>query len=75
VLRLTVVLVALTGPGGHVVAINPEEVVSARSPGQGEFHESVQCVINTTDGKFVAVVETCKDALTKIFRAQERQPM
>jgi hypothetical protein len=55
-------LILLHGPGGQEIEINPNEIVSLREPrGEAEGHVSkeVRCMVNTVDGKFSAVVETC----------------
>jgi hypothetical protein len=55
-------LVMLHGPGGQIIWINPEAVVELRTPREGEhFPPGTRCVINTSDGKFALVVESCKD--------------
>lgn len=58
------VLVALHGPNGHEILINPDAVTSMHSaiPGQKnrQFTDEVRCMINTSDGKFLSVVETCE---------------
>jgi len=52
-------LVKLTGPDGQLVEVNPQEIVSIRSPREGGVHPDVKCLLHTSDGKFIAVVETC----------------
>jgi hypothetical protein len=57
---IATVLITLTGPGGQVIEINPAEIVSLREPrGDGHLDKDVHCLIHTTDGKFIAVKETC----------------
>ena len=64
-LLVQVVLIMLHGPGGHQIMLNPQEVTSltAAVPDQDNklFVQDVNCKINTTDGKFVTVVETCEE--------------
>jgi hypothetical protein len=66
-------LIILHGPGGHVIAINPAEVVTVREPREDEGHLAggVHCIITTGDGKFSAVVETCAE-VRKIARENEQ---
>lgn len=48
----------LTGLDGQIILVNPDHIVSLRNP-RGGFDEDVNCLINTTDGKFITVVESC----------------
>jgi hypothetical protein len=57
-------LVLLHGPHGHKIYINPESVTTIRaSPNEKNEHftEAVRCLLNTSDGKFISVVETCEE--------------
>lgn len=55
-------LVALTGPDGQVILINPPEVVTVRTVRATDHHPpKTQCLIHTADGKFIAVRETCAE--------------
>jgi uncharacterized protein YlzI (FlbEa/FlbD family) len=56
-------LLKVTGLDGQVIEINPDQIVSIRTPRPSErpVHEKVQCLIHTTDGKFISVVETCDE--------------
>ena len=68
-------LVLLHGPQGHGILINPAAVTSmqAAMPGKAnaQINEAVRCLINTSDGKFVAVIETC-DQVRGLFRPGEK---
>jgi len=57
-----VTLIALTGPNGEELDINPVEVVSLRVEfdDSGSFHSLVQCVVKFVDGSFIGVREECK---------------
>lgn len=60
--------VEFTGPDKQKIEINPAEVVAIREPrGQNEthFHKEVHCLIFTSDGKFVGVIETCEEVADK----------
>ena len=54
-------LILLHGPGGQEIWINPDTITSVRTPRGAEdhVHRDVHCFVNTDDGKFAAVVETC----------------
>jgi hypothetical protein len=68
-LIIATALVQLTGPGGQIIDVNPAEIVSLREPQQTGYHHfenNVHCVINTVDGKFIAVIETCDIVRQKI---------
>lgn len=73
----TVVLVTLHGVNGHEIFVNPREVTSmhAAIPGKPNktFTEGVRCMISTTDGKFVTVIETC-EAVRQLFQNSKREP-
>jgi len=64
-------LLILHGPDGHVVHVNPEAITSMRAAVEGRDNEYLQkgvnCLINTTDGKFVMVLEKC-DAIKALIR-------
>jgi hypothetical protein len=62
---LAVLLITLHGSTGQEIDINPEEVVTLRTPRDGEHHlpPNTRCVINMTDGKFNAVREDCRTVL------------
>jgi|SRR5215469_6990700 len=52
----------LTTPGGQEVEINPSQVVQLRGPPNERmnyYHESVKCLVYTSDGKFVPVIQDC----------------
>jgi hypothetical protein len=60
-------LVLLTGPGGQTVEVNPEEVVSIRSPRSVDhMPSSVHCIVFTTDSKFIGVGERCSEVDKKL---------
>jgi hypothetical protein len=55
-------LILLHGLHGHVLYVNPDEVVAIRSPTQHSLlKEGYKCAISTTDGKFVSVIEPCDE--------------
>ena len=68
-----IVIVLLHGPNGHEIMLHPRQVTSMHSaiPGKpnAQFSDDVKCVINTTDGKFISVIETC-DTVRQIMGIQ-----
>ena len=50
----------LTGPDQQRVEINVSEIVSIRAPRRSDhFAAGINCVIFTSDGKYVGVMESC----------------
>jgi hypothetical protein len=61
ILFALIILIQVTGPDTQVIDINPSQVVTVRPPRVSDhFGPGVHCLINTTDGKFVGVVQTCE---------------
>lgn len=60
----TLVLVLLHGPEDHDILVNPDMVTTMRAA-SGEDNryltKEARCMINTSDGKYVSVVETCEE--------------
>jgi hypothetical protein len=57
-------LVVLHGPGKREIYLYRENVVAMSSAlGKKNEHvaEDIQCVITTSDGKFISVIETCAE--------------
>jgi hypothetical protein len=64
---LAVALIQLTGPEEQSILVNPEEIVSVRRPRSSEhFAPGTRCLINTADGKIIAVQELCSSVLRLI---------
>jgi len=60
---LALEFVRLTGPDGQIIELNSDQIVSLREPRaefKDHFTKGTNCLIFTTDGKFVAVTEPCK---------------
>jgi hypothetical protein len=60
---LVITLLLLHAPEGADVAVNSEQITTLRGPPQqrkGTFTTEARCMINTSDGKFIAVIETCE---------------
>ena len=62
---MVAVLVVLHAPDGHEILLNPEAIASMHAGVEGKPNElvtnKVRCVINTWDGKFVSVAESCDE--------------
>lgn len=59
-IELALSVISLTGPDEQSITIVPGNIVSMREPRSTEhFARGIKCLINTVDGKFTAVVETC----------------
>jgi uncharacterized membrane protein len=55
-------LILLHGLNNYELYINPDEIVTIRSPTQQSLlKEGVKCAISTVDGKFVSVIEPCTE--------------
>lgn len=70
-------LILLHSIDGSDIILNPDEVVSMRGPRADPkdkaFVDGVNCMINTSDGKYLSVRETCAEVM-RIFVEQEKQP-
>jgi hypothetical protein len=64
-MKALLVLIVLHVPGGHEVVLNADMIVSMREGEGGDKNKvmtgEARCFINTNDGKFVSVVETCSE--------------
>jgi hypothetical protein len=55
-----VMLVTLTGVDNQRIDINPEAVVTIRTPRETTgVTDEVKCLVQTQDGKVATVIETC----------------
>jgi hypothetical protein len=68
---LAAALIVLHTLDGREIDINPAHVNSMReakedSEGGKDFTPGVRCMINTTDGKFVTVIEECATVRRKL---------
>jgi hypothetical protein len=57
------VMIVLHSATGTTVHLNTETITNLRNPEPSNpaFTKDVNCMVNMTDGKFVTVVETCKE--------------
>ena len=68
-------LVVLHAPDGHEVFVDPGEVTVLHqrlAPGEHRYTEKASCLINTTDGKFITVIESCLAVLDALKHAQQQ---
>lgn len=70
IIAARVLLLLLHAPNGREILLNPAEIVvlSARVPHQKNVNvpDTANCVINTSDGKFISVLESCEVVSQKI---------
>ena len=60
-LAAAVTIIVLHSLTGAEISLNPEQIVALRDGEHTGQHlaKEVECVITTSDGKFISVVETC----------------
>jgi hypothetical protein len=71
--QFAIVLVALTGPTGQRIEVNPAEVTSVREvrPDNKSFlAEGVHCVLGIVNGRFIAVHENC-DVVSRKLKGEQ----
>lgn len=61
----------VTGPDGQPVEVNPEHVVILRPPrGSDHFSPGINCLVFTTDGKYIGTIEPCS-SVQQILKGQQ----
>jgi len=57
------VMIVLHSAGGMAIDVNTETITHLRNPEPSNpaFTPNVKCQVNMTDGKFVTVVESCRE--------------
>ena len=68
-------LIVLHNATGHPVLVNEDLITIMRGPEPESdplFVEGVRCMVNTSDGKFIAVVETCNQVRKLINDANQK---
>jgi hypothetical protein len=66
-------LVLLHAPTGSAIYVNPDTVTTMRSPTAEKnkhFTDEAKCLLNTSDGKFISVIETC-DEVRELFKKRK----
>ena len=67
---LAATLFVVTTLDGREVYVNSGQVISMATPGDAKlFADGVRCVITLTDGKFVAVKESCAQVQARMAGA------
>ena len=63
-----VVILILHSPSGAEISVNADKIVSMRDGERKGEHvaNTLGCVINTNDGKFISVTETCAEVRGRI---------
>jgi hypothetical protein len=60
-------LVELSGPGGQRIFVSPSQIISVRQPRSDQhFAPGTRCLVGTTDGKYLTVVEPCDEVRQKL---------
>lgn len=70
---IVALLIALAGPDGQTIWLNPEAVISIREPrglNSGHWPAHTRCLIMTIDSKFVTTVESCGDVRRKLEKRE-----
>jgi hypothetical protein len=66
-MRTVLTLVILMGFDGQEIEVNPDAIVSTRTPREDTtLSEGVKCTLNTIDGKTISVIETCAEVRRKL---------
>jgi len=67
---IVAILLYLHGPDSRVVIVNPDQITSmySKKGPNKQITDKAECVINLTDGKFVAVTETCEEINKQLSR-------
>lgn len=75
ILPLAFLLIVLHGPDGREIDVSVDEITSlqCRLPNAKNqlMSDGVNAIINTTDGKYLAVRETCQEIKDQIERKRE----
>ena len=59
------VMIVLHSVGGLAIDVNTDMITHLRNPepSNPSFTKGVNCMVNLVDGKFVTVVESCREVL------------
>jgi hypothetical protein len=69
-LLIAVRLILLHGPGAQAIELNVDQITSIAEPREGKFHEGVKCLLHMVNGKFIGVVEECREVVRKIEESE-----
>jgi hypothetical protein len=67
-------LVLLHSPTGSAIYVNPDTVTTMRSPPAEKnkhFTDEAKCLLNTSDGKFISVIESCDEVRESFKKRKE----
>lgn len=68
---IAIALIMLHGPGGQPIEINVHNISSLRVPrGTEHFARDTHCLVFMSDGKFIAIVETCAEIVAMVDAAK-----
>jgi hypothetical protein len=74
-MEIALVLLVLHGPDGREIDVSVNEITSLQCKmpkiENRLFHSGVNSIVNTSDGKFVSVVETCTQ-IRELIEKSER---
>ena len=70
-------LILVHGPDGQEIELNVTEISSIRQirkdasdVGVQHFARGVRCIVIMTNGKFIGVIETCREVVQKIAKVE-----
>jgi hypothetical protein len=70
---LVLTLIVLHGADQREIDVNPTEITSLREGSDSQhFTKGLRCLVNLSDGKFVAVLESCAAIRMMIAKIEER---
>jgi uncharacterized protein YlzI (FlbEa/FlbD family) len=65
--NIAIILIALNSPDGRTIWVNPEDIISIRAVHEKKLYApEIRCVLQTVDGKTVAVTDTCNEVRQKL---------
>lgn len=63
IMLIAAAFIQLHAPDGQIIYLNPDQITNLRKPrGQDQQHfiKGTNCVVFTTDGKYISVYESCE---------------
>ena len=69
------VMIVLHSAGGMAIDVNTETITHLRNPEPSNpaFTKDVKCMINMTDGKFVTVIESCREVMSIVNNRKSKK--
>jgi len=71
VLLAALVAIHVHTTDGRIIPLYPNQIVSLAKPRGENFGVGVNCLVETTNGKFTPAVESCEDIERMIESSQE----